>query len=98
MNFSNFWNVLKHSGKVKLETLTRKKEFTISYDSGHDVVLVIPSTTHPRSITRNEFEKVWSKARNVTNPYVPVNYHDITFQSSYVVAILKFFLKNEKIE
>jgi hypothetical protein len=98
VKFDEFWTVIvkKLSIPTKLFTLKQGKEFSARYVGGF--VEISPKNKQQRSIHKNEFLKVWMKAKNTLDPFVPSNYTNITFHSSYVVAIMKHFLIGKKIE
>ena len=101
MKFNEFWTVLckKTSGGFEFQTLAQKCLFTATYSSGK--IIVKPSTTkYERPLSNNEFYKVWIKAAKLSKQeiFIQSNYHDDTFHSSYILAMMKTILKGEEIE
>lgn len=99
MKFEDFWKkIQKEDGKLKLKTRARGQDFTVSYDSHYDEVVVVPeSTKMPRHIVRKDFEKVWSKFKEIEgDPYRPGYYQRDTHNASYILAIMEHFLKGGK--
>ena len=100
MKFNEFWSALckKTSGGFEFHTLARGYSFTATYSSGE--IIVKPGTTKSeRSLSNNEFYKVWIKAAKLPKQemFHPKNYHD-TYHSSYTTSILKTILKEEEVE
>ena len=100
MNFHAFWKQLSKNTSSKKEffTLSRKNPFTATYHNGS--IIIKPSRTkHERPLSRNEFFKVWRKASKLSasQRYVPNNYYDDTFHSSYIVALMKSIIKDNEI-
>jgi len=77
-------------------TLKQGKEFEARYSGG--MIIVIPTTRYKRSIGKNEFQKVWYTFKKTLNPYRPVLYQQDTYHASYILAIISYFLKQEKAE
>ena len=106
MNFKTFWESVKDNHHdFTLKTLDRELEFQISPNSKHplipnnDVLYVTPkSTEKERPIQKSQFLKVWEYSKSITKPYVPSNYTTITYNSSYIVALMKHVVGEQKIE
>ena len=90
--------LIQKSGETELSTLSQKKPFLFRFDNYHQSVEIIPNSKDPRSIPKTQFQKVWMIAKNSTTPFSPSQYTTMTYHSSYIVAIMKYFLQNEKIE
>ena len=92
MNFSTFWSQLTKDTSSQKEFFTKtKKPFTATYHNGSIIIKPSKIPVFERPINRNEFSKVWSKASKLSagQRYVLKNYHDETFHSSYIIAIMK---------
>jgi hypothetical protein len=98
MKFEEFWTRLHTLNDMSLETLSQKKEFHVTFDKKYGIVEIIPSTLKPRSITQEQFNTVWTISKHVTTPFKTTHYQDITRNSSYIVAMMKYLLNGEKIE
>lgn len=98
MNFETFWNIIKNNNGIELLTLSQKKPFLFKFDNSNDSIQIIPNSKDPRSTNRIKFQEIWNIAKKSTTPFIPSQYAQITFNSSYLVAIMKHILKNEKIE
>jgi len=98
MKFDEFWSKLQKIDELSLETIKQKREFTATFERGHNLVKIIPPSGKPRPISRDQFSKIWNVAKNTVNPYRPSNYSDMTRNSSYAVVLIKYILRNEKIE
>ena len=101
MKFNEFWSALckKTSRGFEFHTLARGQAFTATYSSGK--IIVKPDTTkYERPLSNNEFHKVWIKAAKLSKQevFIPNNYQDDTFHSSYIVSMMKTILKEEEIE
>ena len=101
MKFNEFWSTLckKTSGGFEFHTLTRGYSFTATYSSGE--IIVKPGTTKSeRSLSNNEFYKVWIKAAELPKQeiFIPNNYQDDTFHSSYIVSMMKTILNGGEID
>lgn len=98
MKFDEFWAAIMRELAISktLCTLKQEKEFSARYVGV--IVEILPRDKQQRPIGKNEFFKVWIKAKNISNPFVPSNYTNTTFHSSYIVAIMKHFLTGKKIE
>ena len=100
MNFQTFWNQLSKdtsSGK-EFFTLSRKKSFVATHHN--ETIVIKPNKTkYERPLNRNEFLKVWTKASklSVGQCFIPKNYHDDTFHSSYIVTLMKFIVKDNDV-
>ena len=100
MNFQTFWSQLSKdtSSEKEFFTLSRKKSFVATYHNG--TIVIKPSKTkYERPLNRNEFLKVWNKASKLSlgQRFVPKNYHDETFHSSYIVTLMKSIVKDNDI-
>jgi hypothetical protein len=98
MNFETFWKLIQNSRETELFTLSQKKPFSFRFDNSHNAVEIIPNTKSNRSTQKIQFQVIWDMAKKSTTPFLPGQYGKITYNSSYLVAIMKYFLKNEKIE
>ena len=101
MNFEDFWKKIQStSGEIELVTLSRKKPFSFSYNHSRDTIDIIPSykTKYPRASRKKDLKEIWDVAITVTNPFTPSNYLDITFNSSYIVSIMKYIINDENLE
>ncbi len=101
MKFQAFWQQLSKdtSPGKKFLTISRKKPFTATF---HDGAIVIKPSKIPvfeRPINRNEFLKVWSKASKLSagERFVGKNYHEDTFHSSYITALMKSIVNDGEI-
>ena len=100
MKFNEFWSALckKTSGGFEFHTLARGYSFTATYSSGE--IIVKPGTTkYERPLSNNEFYKVWIKAAELSKQeaFIPNNYQDDTFHSSYIVSMMKTILNGEEV-
>lgn len=98
MKFDEFWSKLYTLDGITLETLSQKIKFKATFDNKYGTVEIIPSTNNPRSITREQFHKVWMISKDVTNQFKTIHYSNITRNSSYIIAIMKYLLNGKKIE
>lgn len=98
MNFEIFWKLIQNSNETELVPLSQKKPFSFKFDTSHNAVEIIPNTKYPRSTQKITFQLIWDMGKKSTTPFMPGQYAKITYNSSYLVAIMKHFLKNEKIE
>jgi len=99
MNFEDFWKKIQSTeGEIELVTLTRKKPFSFCYNHSHNTIDITPGTKDPRASRKKDLKEIWDKAITVTNPFTPVNYHDMTFNSSYIVSIMKYIINDENLE
>jgi hypothetical protein len=98
VNFETFWKLLQNSNETELFTLSQKKPFSFKFDISHNVVEIIPNTKFHRSTKKIQFQIIWDLAKKSTTPFSPGQYGKITYNSSYLVGIMKHFLKNGKIE
>ena len=101
MKFNEFWSALcnKTSGGFEFQTLARGYPFTATYSSGK--IIVKPGTTkYERLLSNNEFYKVWIKAAELPKQeiFIPNNYQDDTFHSSYIVSMMKTILNGGEID
>lgn len=101
MNFASFWTILcKLVVKQKeFSTLKRHTKFTASYHN-NTIIIKPEKTKSQRPIHFAEFSKVWQKAKKLSNNerFSPVNYQDITFHASYILALMKLVIQNDAIE
>lgn len=98
MKFDEFWTLIRERSSFILETPVRKKKFTVTYNSQYDLVEIKPSTTNVRTIQKSHFQKIWNIARKSVNPSEAKQYHKTTFQSSYIVSIMRHIVSDGKIE
>jgi len=99
MNFEDFWKKIQSTeGEIELVTLTRKKPFSFCYNHSRNTIDITPGTKDPRASRKKDLKEIWDKAITVTNPFTPVNYHDMTFNSSYIVSIMKYIINDENLE
>ena len=98
MKFDEFWHLLTRelSTPKTLYTIKQSKEFEARYSGG--TIIVTPGTRYRRPIGKSEFEKVWNVFKKTLNPYRPVIYQQDTYHASYILAIIRYFLKQEKAE
>ena len=100
MKFETFWNNLKKDlVQDEFQTLKQKKSFSARYSEG--LVEIFPkSTMHERDLSHKEFLRVWNQAKNFNRgeQFVNKNYHDITRNASYILALMKHYLGEEQIE
>ena len=101
MKFNEFWAALckKTSGGFEFQTLARKYPFTATYTSGK-IMVKVGHTKGERLLPDNEFYKVWVVASKLPKHemFIPNNYQDDTFHSSYIVSMMKTILGEEEIE
>jgi hypothetical protein len=97
MNFESFWKLIQKCNETELVTLYQKKPFSFKYDVSHNSVEIIPNSKSPRASEKIKFEKVWDIAKQSLSPFSVNQYSGITFNSSYIVAIMKYFLNDDKI-
>ena len=102
MKFDEFWAALckKTSGGFESQTLAQKRPFIATYSSGKITVKPDYKTKEPRPLPSKEFYKVWIKAAELSNQeaFIPNNYQDDTFHSSYILSMMKTILGEEEIE
>jgi len=99
MNFEDFWKKIQStSGEIELVTLFRKKPFSFCYNHSRNTIDITPNSKKPRATDRKILMPIWDVAKTVTNPYSPGNYTKITFNSSYIVSIMKYIINDEKLE
>jgi len=101
VDFLTFWNQLSKdtsSGK-QFFTLSRKKPFTATFHNSKIVIKPSKIPVYERPLNRNEFSKVWTKASKLSprQRYVPKNYHDDTFHSSYIITLMKSIVEDDDI-
>jgi hypothetical protein len=101
MKFQAFWQHLTKetsSGK-KFLTISRKKPFTATYHDGNIVITPSKIPVCERPINQKEFLKVWTKASKLSlgERFVGKNYHDDTFHSSYITALMKSIVNDGNI-
>ena len=101
MKFIEFWTALckKTSGGFESQTLAQKHPFTATYTSGK-IIVKVGNTKGERPLTFSEFYKVWVVASKLPKHemFIPNNYQDDTFHSSYIVSMMKTILNGEEIE
>lgn len=99
MNFEDFWKKIQStSGEIELVTISQKKPFSFSYNHSRDTIDITPSSKDPRASRKKDLKEIWDVAITVTNPFTPLNYHDLTFNSSYIVSIMKYIINDENLE
>lgn len=94
MKFDEFWKrIQKETEGLKLHTLARKREFTVSYDAHNDEAVVVPvSTNTPRRVPRREFARLWYKLEQVEGePYRAKYYQRDSHNASYILALIEYF-------
>ena len=101
MKFNEFWSALckKTSRGFEFHTLARGYPFTATYASGK-IFVKVGKTGEERGLSNNEFHKVWIKAAELPKQeiFIPNNYQDDTFHSSYIVSMMKTILNGEEID
>lgn len=101
MNFETFWSELSKNTSLGKEFFTpaRKKPFSATFHKGSIIVKPSKIPVTERPINRNEFSKVWNKATKLSagQRFIQKNYHDETFSSSYIVAMMKSIVKDDDI-
>ena len=101
MKFDEFWAALckKTSGGFESQTLAQKHPFTATY-AFPKIMVTVGNTKGERPLSNNEFHKVWIKAAELSKQeiFIPNNYQDDTFHSSYIVSMMKTILNGEEIE
>ena len=101
MKFIEFWTALckKTSGGFESQTLAQKHPFTATYSSPK-IVVTVGNTNGKRPLSFSEFYKVWVIASKLPKHemFIPNNYQDDTFHSSYIVSMMKTILNGEEIE
>jgi len=98
MDFEVFWKLIQKGTETELVTLSQRKPFLFRFDNSSNSVEIIPNSKSPRVSQKIKFKNVWDVAKKSTDPFFVTQYAKITFNSSYIVAIMKHFLKDEKIE
>lgn len=95
METDRLWSgIAKWLSNEKTIHLPRGKPFVASFDKSDGVIIVTPSETGiPRRISKEEWNRFGEKFEDVEkrgyDPLKPGHYARITFNSSYLVAILK---------
>ena len=101
MKFDEFWTALckKTSGGFETQTLAQKYPFTATYTSPK-IMVTVGNTKGERPLSFSEFYKVWVVASKLPKHelFIPNNYQDETFHSSYIVSMMKTILGEEEIE
>ena len=69
-----------------LHTASRRRPFTVRVLP--DGVSITPSTGKERLVSWSMMENILERFRELRS-FTPVRYHDLTFDSSYVMAILR---------
>ena len=99
MRFDEFWSSLQSEISVpkRFRTLKHGKEFKAVFNN---VVTITPTSQYQRTLTKNEFEKVWKRAKNLPNneQFKRVNYNDMTRNGSYILCLMKHIISKQKIE
>ena len=99
MNFEDFWKKIQStSGEIELVTLSQKKPFSFCYNHSRNTIDITPGTKDPRASRKKDLKEIWDKAKTVTDPFTPSDYHDMTFNSSYIVSIMKYIINDENLE
>lgn len=102
MNFNDFWNRVKDSGDLQLETKKHKKPFNMHYDDTNDSIVVVPQKTKkmtPNTISKNLFEDAWESVIGKMEPFRAMHYQkDFSRRASYFGPIMEHFLSGEEIE
>ena len=101
MKFNEFWTALckKTSGGFESQTLARKRPFIAIYSSGKIIVKPDYKTKDPRTLSNEEFHKVWVIAAKLPNHEIfkRKNYSD-SWHASYIISMMKTILGEEEIE
>ena len=102
MDFETLWSHLqeRYSNEVSLKTTSAGREFNAVYDRSYDLVAVMPlSTKMPRHITRRDFQNLWDKFMKIEgDPYRTAYYQRDTRNASYILAMIKDVLEQEKVQ
>ncbi len=100
MKYDEFWVKVKTLNNwVELETLKHKKNFNAKYNGS--LVLIQPeSTMVERKIDQGQFIIVWNLAKQLPKQeqFKRSNYNKMTRNGSYILTIMKHFLKKDSIE
>jgi len=97
MAYEESWEqVVKWLAKPREFSLARGMPFKASYNSKEKTINVVPTETGiVRTISIKEWETFIEKLNEVTSsgydPWRPGHYSKVTYNSSYLVAILKEF-------
>ncbi len=101
MKFQTFWNNLKKDllQKREFQTIKQKKSFSARYSQGF-VEIFPKSTMYERDLYQKEFLRVWDQAKNYNRgeQFLNKHYQDITRHSSYILALMKYYLREDQIE
>ena len=100
MNFDDFWNMVRSSGDLQLETRDKKRLFTMHYESRTDAIEITPQKTRGVSspISRAQFARAWNVAITSVIPFEYDTYRQFEHIASYFGPIMKHFLNDAKIE
>lgn len=101
MRFENFWLSLTKilATKNDFETLKQEKVFIAKFST--DKVIVSPTSTQfERKIDKNQFLTVWNFAKKLPKyeQFKRGNYNKITRNGSYILALIKYILKDGDID
>jgi hypothetical protein len=96
MNFQEFWEHVSKFDSEEFFTLSQKKSFIADFQD-NNLIIKPGKTNDARPINRNEMLKVFTKASKLSasQRFIPNNYHDDTFHSSYLVSIMKSVLSKK---
>jgi len=100
MNFGDFWKrmISDLTNSKNMHTIVQRKPFEVAYRNG--IILITPSSFIERKIPQEQFLKVWQMAKTFSTEqqFVRQNYHTITLNGSYILALMKKYLDDEKIQ
>lgn len=95
MSYEHSWEgVVRWLNEPKEFSLIRGKPFTAVYNQKEQAINVVPKETGiVRTISEKEWDTFIEKVNSVTiegyDPWKPGHYSKVTYNSSYLVAILK---------
>ena len=95
MDIEETWmEITEWLAKERVISLPKGNDFRALYKTENDVIEVIPTETGiPRQVSKKEWEKFGLKFNKVRengyDPLKPGHYAQVTYNSSYLVAILK---------
>jgi len=95
MNIEKKWEEIRDwLSKEKRINLPRGSEFEVSFDGKMNEIVIVPLQTGiPRRVGKEEWHRFGEKFNEVEengyDPFRPGHYARVTFNSSYLVAILK---------
>lgn len=101
MKFEEFWNSLTKElvTEKTFHTLKQSKPFEAHYYSG--IIFVKPSSGKIWTIRKEHMKEVWNIALHIpeSKRFRPTHYGKGNIRtSSYIVTLMKYILKNEKLE